>query len=103
MLARRRAVVLCVLAVPLLAGAIAWRALHASELGLLGTGYSAQMTCSCLFVSGRTFESCKGELEPLALKLTSVHPGNAEVTASSFGIFSATSRYTRGVGCSLEN
>src|SRR4051812_12500808 len=103
MLARRRAAVLCALAVPLLAGAIAWRALHLTALGTLGTGYSAQMTCSCLFVSGRTFESCKGELEPLALKITSVRPGNGEVTASAFGVFSARSRFTKGAGCSLEN
>jgi hypothetical protein len=104
-LARRKrlalgAVVVVVVAV---AVAVAWRVFRVPLLVNIGTGYAAQQTCACLFVSGRTLESCVGDLEPLAQKLISIHPGTAEVTASSFGLATATARYEKGFGCSLRD
>jgi hypothetical protein len=91
-------VVLLVVAV-----AVAWRLLRVSLLLNIGTGYAAEQTCACLFISGRTLDSCLGDLEPLARKLISVHPATAEVTASGLFVVSATARYEPGFGCALRD
>src|ERR1041384_6003606 len=82
---------------------VAWRVFRVPLLLDIGTGYAAQQTCACLFVSGRTLDSCLGDLEPLARKLISVDPGTAEVTASGFIVKTATARYESGFGCSLRD
>jgi hypothetical protein len=87
----------------LVAVAVAWRVFRVSLLVNIGTGYAAQQTCACLFVSGRTIESCLGDLDPLARKLITVHPGTAEVTASGLALDKATARYEDGFGCSLRD
>jgi hypothetical protein len=58
----------------LLAAAFAWRTFRVSALLEAGAGYSAQQTCACLWVSGRTL-SCKTDLDPLARKLVSIASG----------------------------
>jgi hypothetical protein len=105
-LARRKRLALRVVGVLLVviavAVVVAWRVFRVPLLVNIGTGYAAQQTCACLFVSGRTIESCLGDLEPLARKLISIHPGTAEVTASGFALDTATARYEKGFGCSLR-
>ncbi|HZS41372.1 MAG TPA: hypothetical protein VFF06_31300 [Polyangia bacterium] len=81
--------------------AIAWAAVHYGKLGRIGSGYAAEQTCSCLFVSGRALESCKHDLEPLAQKIVTLTPGDAEVTARVFGLMRARARYEPGFGCAL--
>ena len=102
-LARRKRLALGAVAFLLVAVAVAWRVFHVPLLLNIGTGYAAQQTCACLFVSGRTIESCLGDLDPLARKLISIHPGTAEVTASGFALETATARYEKGFGCSLRD
>lgn len=102
-LTRRKRLALGVVALVLVAGAVAWRAFRVSLLLNIGTGYAAQQTCACLFVSGRTLESCLGDLEPLARKLISIQKGADEVTASGFVLETATARYEKGFGCSLRD
>ena len=102
-LTRRKRLALGVLALLVVAGAVAWRVFRVPLLLNIGTGYAAQQTCACMFVSGRTLDSCLGDLEPLARKLISIHPGSAEVTARGFLIESATARYEQGMGCSLRD
>lgn len=80
---------------------LAWAAVHYGRLGRIGSGYAAQQTCACLFVSGRALESCEHDLEPLAQKLVTVTPGDGEVTARVFGIMRARARYEAGFGCTL--
>jgi hypothetical protein len=99
---RKRSVAAIVAAGVLGAGAVSWRWLHLTDLTHIGTGYAAQQTCACLFISGRTLESCLGDLDPLARKLVSVKPGAAEVTASSLGFVRATARYEKGFGCAIR-
>ena len=86
-----------------LAAAGAWKRYRVSGLLAAGAGYSAQQTCACLWVSGRTLESCQTDLDPLARRLVSIRVGTDEVTASGFGIATATSAYEKGFGCSLRN
>jgi len=102
-LARRERLALGVVVLLVVAVAIAWRVFRVPLLLNIGTGYAAQQTCACLFVSGRTIDSCLGDLEPLARKLISIHPGAAEVTASGFALETATARYEKGFGCSLHD
>ena len=87
----------------LLAAAFAWRTFRVSALLEAGAGYSAQQPCACLWVSGRTLESCKTDLDPLARKLVSIRVGANQLTASGLGIATATATYEKGFGCSLRN
>jgi hypothetical protein len=102
-LARRKRLALGAVVLLLVAAAVAWRVLRVPLLVNIGTGYVAEQTCACLFVSGRTLESCVGDLDPLARKLISIHPGAGEVTASGFALDTATARYEKGFGCSLRD
>jgi hypothetical protein len=102
-LARRKRLILGVVVVLLVAVVVAWRVFRVPLLLNIGTGYAAQQTCACLFISGRTIESCLGDLEPLARKLISITPGTAEVTASGLILETATARYEKGFGCSLRD
>ena len=101
--ARRKRLALGVVVFLLVAIAVAWRVFRVPLLLNIGTGYAAQQTCACLFISGRAIDSCLGDLEPLARKLISVHPGAAEVTASGLFLETATARYEKGFGCSLRD
>jgi hypothetical protein len=101
---RKRSIIAALIVVVLVVGgAVAWRVLRIADLTSIGTGYAAQQTCACLFISKRSLESCRMDLDPLARRLVSVKPGAEEVTASSFGLASATARYRKGFGCALEN
>jgi hypothetical protein len=102
-LSRRKRIALGVVVFLLVAVAVAWRVFRVPLLLNIGTGYAAQQTCACLFISGRTLESCLGDLDPLARKLISIHPGAGEVTASGFALDTATARYEKGFGCSLRD
>ncbi len=83
--------------------ALAWRLFHVSDLAFIGTGYTAEQTCACLHVAGRSLESCLTDLDPLARNLIVVHPGKDEVTATALGFVSATAQYEKGFGCSLRD
>jgi len=74
-----------------------------SELAEIGAGYAAEQTCACLFISGRTLESCRKDLDPLAQWLVSMHPGPHQVTATCLGVATVTARYEKGFGCMLQN
>jgi hypothetical protein len=88
--------------IAVVAGAVvAWRVLRLSDLSEIGAGYAAQQTCACLFISRRSPESCRMDLDPLARRLVSVKIGAAEVTARSMGVARATARYEKAFGCSL--
>jgi hypothetical protein len=80
----------------------AWRLLHLSQLAQIGTGYAAQQTCACLFISLRSPESCHRDLDPLARWFVSVKPTTDEVTARVFGVARAVAHYQGGFGCSLK-
>lgn len=91
------AVILIVVAV------VAIKVLHVPDLVYIGAGYTAEQTCACLFVSHRTLESCRGDLEPMARWLVKITPTADAVTARSFVVSSATARFEKNFGCQLEN
>jgi hypothetical protein len=103
-LMRKRSLVIAgVLAgVLVIAGAATWRFLHLSDLVQIGVGYSARQTCACIFVSHRSPDSCRADLDSLAQRLMTVEVGAQQVTARSIaGLSRATARYEAGFGCSL--
>ena len=71
----------------------------------IGPGYSSDLTCACVFVSGRTPESCIEDLDPLARRLVSVSvaPSSRSVTGRALGLVHRTARYRHGYGCTIEN
>jgi hypothetical protein len=99
----RKFIVFGALAVVLITGFITWRSFRLSDLVHIGSGYAAQQTCACMFISRRTLASCLTDLEPLAQRLVSVHVGADEVTAGTLGLSSAVARYEPGFGCSLRD
>jgi len=102
-LARRKRLALGVLAFLVIAVVVAWRVFRVPLLLNIGTGYAAQQTCACLYISHRTLDSCLGDLEPLARKLISVRPASDEVTASGLLLVTATAHYEKGFGCALRD
>ncbi len=91
-----------VLLLIVIGGAVVFRTLRLSELAHLGTGYSAELTCACLFVSRRPLDSCRQDLDRLAQRVVTVEAGDQLVTARSMGLARATARYREGYGCSLD-
>jgi len=68
---------------------------------VIGSGYGAEQTCACMYISGRTLDSCRGDLEPLAQKIVSLKAEDQKVTANVFGLIKAQARYEEGFGCSI--
>ena len=87
----------------LVAGVVGWRVMRIPDLAVIGAGYAALQTCSCLFISKRTPQSCHRDLERLAQRVVSVTAGTDEVTATAFGFSHATANYDPRLGCSLRN
>lgn len=73
---------------------------HFRKLAVIGAGYSAEQTCACLFISGRSLDSCRGDLEPEARRLVTIEPRGQEVHTHTL-ISSATARFEPGFGCML--
>lgn len=99
----RKWIVLLAALVAAVAGFLAAR-LHVPTLIGIGPGYSAGITCACVFVSLRTPESCAGDLEPLSRRLVSVSvaPASRSVTASALGLIRRTAHYRDGYGCAID-
>jgi hypothetical protein len=100
---RNRVVVAAGIVALAVIGTLAWRVFRLSELAVIGAGYTAEQTCACLFVGHRTLESCRTDLEPLARWLVLIRQGDNEVKATAFGVSTATARYERNYGCTLQD
>jgi hypothetical protein len=95
----RKRIALAVAALLMIAAAMALRKL--APLARIGTGYAAEQTCACVFVSGRTIESCRGDLDPLALKLVMMEVGSDEVRARVAVLSHARAHFDATRGCTL--
>jgi hypothetical protein len=94
----KRAIVFGLLAVLLIGVGLVTH--HFAKLGRIGSGYAAHQTCSCLKVSHRSLESCRGELDPLAQKLVDIDVRGDEVRARSL-LWSSRAVFEEGWGCTL--
>ncbi len=89
-----------VIVVLVLAGVAIYRVPGYLRLANTGAGYSAELACACLFVSGRTIESCQTDFDPAARNI-SLQIGKNEVTASVPLIVHRTARFDPGFGCTI--
>ena len=70
----------------------------------IGTTYVAKQTCSCLFVAGRTMESCRTDYDPAAIKPLTVATTDKSVKVSALGgLVSARAESEQGFGCHPAN
>jgi hypothetical protein len=96
-LTRRRKIALAAGTV-LLAGLV-YGAYQGVRMARIAVTYAAEQTCSCLFVSGRAADSCRGDLGGGVARLLSIDVGQTTVTASMLGLFSARAEFDEGFGC----
>jgi hypothetical protein len=67
------------------------------------SGYMARVACACLFVGGRTLDSCLTDKEAgMELVRLSVDQAARRVTAGVPLLVSARAVHTPGLGCMLE-
>jgi hypothetical protein len=84
------------------AGAVAWSLRGELAYAQIATGYAAKQTCSCLYVSNRTMDSCMSEYTPDQQRNFTVEENGDRVRASVlFGAISAEARFEDGYGCAL--
>src|SRR5438046_1375822 len=76
-----------------------WGGRNAYDTARIGAAYVAKHTCSCLFVAGRTADSCSHDYDPEAARLLSVQPAASSVTVSALaGVMSARAEFEDGFG-----
>ena len=68
----------------------------------IAAGYTAQQTCSCLHVSGRTLDSCRADYPPDAVRhITFDTTGDRVRIAVAGGLSKAEASYDPVYGCRL--
>jgi hypothetical protein len=69
----------------------------------VGTGYLAKQMCSCIFVAGRTADSCRPDMPESmdGLHATLLEDGEG-VRTSLFGFVERVARHHAGSGCTLD-
>jgi len=91
---------LVVLAVLVVAGALGWA--RARELSDVGAGYVAHQMCSCMFVGGRSFESCRPDMLPGMERVRAeVLPDDGGVRAWVPLLAERVARHRPPTGCTL--
>ena len=85
-------------------GAGAWFAHRMVEQARIGTAYVAKLTCSCLFVSHRSMQSCGSDYDMPAAKLLTEEVGERSVAVSVPGhLITTRAVFDQGFGCHLVN
>jgi hypothetical protein len=104
-LSRKRLVWIGVLVVSVLViGGAAWAARGPLAYANVATGYAAKQTCSCIYVSGRTLDSCVADFPPEAGRNINVAvEGNTVRASVLFGVISSESMYEEGFGCRIAD
>lgn len=83
---------------------LAYAGRYAYQYGSVGAGYNAKMTCSCVFVAGRSLQSVEAEeLYAVPFAKQTMDAANQSVTSSIFGLVSQTAIYRPRLGCTLLN
>lgn len=94
----RRVALLVLLAVAVVAGA-AWGRLERSAD--VGAGYVAKELCSCMFVGGRSLESCRPDV-PASMDRVRAEALPDGVRGYVPLLADRTARYEPGFGCTLH-
>lgn len=68
----------------------------------IATGYAAMQTCSCMHVSGRSYDACLMDFPADARSQIKMTASDERTRASVlFGAVSAEAEYEEGFGCSI--
>jgi hypothetical protein len=82
----------------LVVGALVWENLR--ERGAVGAGYVAKEVCSCVFVGGRSLESCRADV-PSSMDRVQAELGEDRVRAFVPALAERIARYEPPYGCVL--
>jgi hypothetical protein len=82
----------------LVVGALVWE--HLRDQSAVGAGYVAKETCSCVFVGGRSLESCRADVPP-SMDRVQVALGEDRVRAFVPGLAERIARHEPPYGCVL--
>ncbi len=105
-----KAFLIILLVLALIGGAL-WQFFLKEQVGFgqVATAYAAKQICSCRFVSEREMASCQtdftqdiGQLEISETYIDATGRTDQSVTASAFGVISATATYQPELGCVLK-
>ena len=96
---RRRWPIVAGIGVAVVAAAAFYLARDVVPLARIATAYGAMETCSCLFVSERSFDSCQTDFNPDDKRWLSWRVGQRAVTVSLVGVISSRARFDEGFGC----
>jgi hypothetical protein len=78
----------------------AWRTAIAADVGAAAM---AKVACSCVFVDGRSLQSCRADDPPGFEQVSVVVDMEARVaTGTAVGIISRRASYSEAYGCTLE-
>lgn len=93
-----------VLALALVGGGV-WGYTQIAPFARIGGAYIAKQYCSCVFVAGRSDQSCHAEFEPDISRFTvradrSQMPAKGRVTAR-LAVFKGEATYADGYGCTV--
>lgn len=85
-------------------GGLAYGLNYAVRYAHIGSSYDAKTVCSCMFVSGRDFESIKAEeLYAVPFADIKVDKEKQSVSASIYGLGESKAIFRKGLGCTLVN
>jgi hypothetical protein len=101
---RIKRLVIIVAVVGLVLGGGVWVARRTLEQAHIGTAYVAKLTCSCLFVSHRSAQSCATDYDSTAIKFLTQEVQGQGVTVSALGhLITTRAVFEQGFGCHLVN
>lgn len=81
-------------------GVAFWFGKDAYATAQIGTTYVAKQTCSCLFVAGRSADSCKTDYNASDLARLKVESDATGVSVTALaGLVSARAEHETGFGC----
>jgi hypothetical protein len=82
----------------LVVGALVWE--HLRDRSAVGAGYVAKEVCSCVFVGGRSLESCRADV-PESMERVDVELGADRVRAFVPALTERIARHEPPFGCVL--
>ena len=82
----------------LVVGALVWE--HLRDRSAVGAGYVAKEVCSCVFVGGRSLESCRADV-PESMERVDVELGADRVRATVPALAERIARHEPPFGCVL--
>jgi hypothetical protein len=79
----------------------AWAYTHVRGMASVGAGYVAKELCSCVFVAGRSLESCRPDV-PESMDRVEVELLSDGVRSFVPALAERVARYEPGFGCTLH-